>query len=482
MSFRLLNRTLPVMVILCLAVIHVFHDPAQAATGKKNLTLVVPATWSPKSASAEQRQVIRQLKGRLKNNNSLRITVTGHTDTLGSESENNAIGYYYASRVAEGLKSAFKISGRRIDIYSRGESEPLEARGGFDRQRRNRRVEIGLGKPRLQQVRKSGEKLRGTEGKSVIILEPAPGTVDRSYQVIRAVVGNSPTAMLTINGLSSLVTVQDSRIEAEAVLERGDNSIEVMAWDDSGAFGKDQVIVTYVPPPPQIEVYQPEDGQIINTTHSPVVHVNGKILATTPLKESFLFLNGSARRIDVNDNGEFNQPIVLIRRHNDLRIEALDIYNKTATSPDIKVDTLNLAPEDMVVFLDWDKPGVDLDLHVHGPGGTHTYYAALDPFESREAIPSADLDLDDKDGYGPEVFSMQGGQEGDYWIDARYHHSLKNTKCMATVTVVLHPADPARRITRIFGPHLMGPGELGQWQVTVIKMPEGIFRFKETGQ
>jgi uncharacterized protein YfaP (DUF2135 family) len=471
----MLNRLLLHITAFSLLFLPVMGGSSAPAAAAGKLELTLPATWNPDTAPAEHKQVIQQIKGRLKNDNSLRVTVTGHTDTLGAASENSAIGYYYASRVADHLSTKYGIAEERIDILSQGEAETVVKSGGFNQQRKNRRVIVSLVKPSVIRVATAKQPQRNRSGKNVIILEPAPGTVDRSYQVVKAVVGKSKTALLTINGLSSLVTVQDSRIEAEAVLDRGENSIEVMAWDESGAFGKDQVEVTYVPPPPEIEIYKPADGELYNTTHSPVVHVTGKILAKTPLKESFLFLNGSARRIAVNEQGEFNQAIVLIRRTNELRVEALDIYNKTATSPDITVNTMNLAPKDVVVFLNWDKPDVDLDLHVKGPGNTHTYYGALDPYESREAIPFAGLDLDDKDGYGPEVFSMLDGLDGRYQIEAQFQYSLDREESMATVTVILHPADPARRITRMFGPRKMAPGSLSDWKVTEINMPEGTF-------
>jgi uncharacterized protein YfaP (DUF2135 family) len=203
--------------------------------------------------------------------------------------------------------------------------------------------------------------------------------------------------------------------------------------------------------------------------------VTGKIEAQTTLAETFLFLNGAPRRIEVDEEGNFSQPVVLIRRNNRIRVEAMDIFGKTDTSEDITVTTINLSPKDVVVYLIWDQPGVDLDLHVYGPDDKHTYYAALDPPESSEAIPEGALDLDDKNGFGPEVFSMTGVSQGTYDIVARYHHSPESTAAQAQLTVVLYPTEPARRITRIFGPRKMGPGAEEDWFVTRISLPEGAF-------
>ncbi|MBK5102500.1 MAG: hypothetical protein JJE15_16195, partial [Desulfobacteraceae bacterium] len=65
-----------------------------------------------------------------------------------------------------------------------------------------------------------------------------------------------------------------------------------------------------------------------------------------------------------------------------------------------------------------------------------------------------------------------------YTIEARYHHSQDNVPSQAQVTVVLYPAEPARRITRIFGPKELNSDKDRNWIVTDIDLPEGIF----TGQ
>ncbi|HDL53996.1 MAG TPA: hypothetical protein ENH32_08480 [Proteobacteria bacterium] len=452
------------------------RTPALKYPGKSagGLSVEVPAGWLADQADANVKDRIRRLRDRIRNDLSLIVVVTGHTDTFGSPAENMAIGYYYAHEVANQLTTVSGFPEDRIDIRSAGESGALVNHGGHDAQRLNRRVVVSLASPLEKVIKPLPEP--GTNPGRVLILEPRAGTVNRSYQRLTAIVeGDSNTALLTVNGISSLIAVNKSRIESEIVLENGDNLIEVMAWDQSGRFGRDQVKVVYVPPPPQVELTHPVDGDVFNTTISPVIQVNGQIMSKTILRETFLFLNGSPRRIEVDSQGRFSQPIVLIREKNKLRVEALDIFGKTATSPDITVKTINMAPKDMVVFLTWDKPGVDLDLHVWGPEGKHTYYRALDPYDSSEAIPGGALDLDDKDGFGPEVFTLADGPEGIYTIGARYHHSLKGTPCKAQVTVVLHPAEPSRRITRIFGPFTMSPGINSNWTVARVSFPHESF-------
>lgn len=438
------------------------------------LLLTVGVDWDPAGTTDREKAFFNRVKQLIQKDLSLSVAVIGHTDTLGSEEENLTIGFYYASRIANQLVNTLHFPHDRLEILSRGESEPVVTSGSFEKQAFNRRVVIRLATPTT--VRVARQLPAKKPGKNILIVEPVSGTVDRAYQRVRAVVeGGSQTALLTINGISSLITVQNSRIDTEVVLERGDNTIEVMAWDDSGSYGRDSVEVNYISPPPEIEIHKPLDGDLFDTTHSLVVEVSGKIKAQTPLAETFLFLNGAPRRIEVDERGNFSQPVVLIRKTNRIKVEALDIYGKTDTSENITVNTVNLAPKDVVVYLTWDQPGVDLDLHIRGPQGEHTYYAALDPVESSEAIPQGALDLDDKNGFGPEVFSMSGDTQGRYTIEAHYHHSPDNIPSQAQITVVLYPAEPARRVTRIFGPRELNPGKDREWIVTEIDLPEGIF-------
>lgn len=473
MLLRCAKYTLLILLIL-LMIIPVLSHGSRAEGREYELFLTVGVDWDASGTTDREKAFFERVRQLIKKDPSLSVAVVGHTDTLGSEEENRAIGFFYASRIANQLVNTLKFPYERLEITSRGELEPLVASGSFDGQIQNRRVVIRLASTAVSRV--EGLPPARQPEKNILILEPASGTVDRAYQRVRAIVeGGSRTALLTINGISSLVTVLDSRINTEVVLERGENRIEVMAWDESGSFGRDSVEVTYVSPPPEIEIHKPGNGDLFDTTHSPVVEVSGRVKSQTRLAETFLFLNGAPMRIEVDDQGRFSQPVVLIRKTNRIKVEAIDVYGKTDTSEEIAVSTFNMAPKDIVVYLTWDQPGVDLDLHIWGPDGEHTYYAALDPIESGEAIPLGALDLDDKNGFGPEVFSMAGEAKGIYTIEARYHHSQEDISSQAQVTVVLYPTEPARRITRIFGPKALDPRKDKEWIVTRIDLPEGIF-------
>ncbi|UCG38676.1 MAG: OmpA family protein, partial [bacterium] len=293
-----------------------------AAGAGNEPALSVPAHWNSSRASDAERSMLQRLLQRLRKDSSLTLLVTGYTDTLGSSGENEAIGFYYASSVAHQLEEDYGFPRDRIEVLSGGETEPIVPSGSFEDQVRNRRVVISLGVPQTVEV--PLKKIPSpAESKRVLILEPVSGTVERSYQRVKALIeGGSRTALLTVNGISSLIAVQDSRIDTGIVLERGENSIEVMAWDDSGAFGRDSVNVLYRPPPPEIEIVSPRDGETFETTHSPVIEVIGTVRSETPLAEAYLFLNGAPRRIEVDQGGRFSQPVVLIRQTNRIRVEA----------------------------------------------------------------------------------------------------------------------------------------------------------------
>ncbi|UCF30630.1 MAG: OmpA family protein [bacterium] len=445
-----------------------------SGSDKGRMYLTLTPFWRYSSATPDEKAALSRLKSLLEKDLSLTVTVTGHTDTIGSPDQNLAIGHHYAREIVLELIRENVLPATRMRVETEGESSPVVAHGGFLDQAPNRRVVLSLATPQTKAVQPAAPVDTGS--RRVLILEPSSGTVNRAFQKVRAIVeSGSATALVTVNGISSLVAVQNSRIESEAVLNKGENSIEVMAWDGRGNSGRDQVTVTYLPPPPEVELFRPRDGDVFNTTTSPVIEVAGRIQSAIPLKEAYLFLNDSPRRIDIDRGGSFSQPVVLLRDRNEIKVEVLDIFGKSATSPNISVKTINMAPKDLVVYLTWDKAGVDLDLHVWGPDRRHTYYGALDPYESDEAIPGGGLDLDDQDGFGPEIFSLLEGLAGTYTIGARYHHSRTGEPCQAKITMVFHPADPARRITRVFGPVTMSPGAGSEWTATRFSLPEGVF-------
>ena len=74
-------------------------------------------------------------------------------------------------------------------------------------------------------------------------------------------------------------------------------------------------------------------------------------------------------------------------------------------------------------ILEWDTLGTDIDLHVFDPLGNHAFYQA------KKAIPNAQIDVDDTNGYGPEIFTFPNPTPGTFkvTVDSYNIDGLKTT-------------------------------------------------------
>ena len=88
------------------------------------------------------------------------------------------------------------------------------------------------------------------------------------------------------------------------------------------------------------------------------------------------------------------------------------------------------------VTLRWDTT-VDMDLHVIEPNGTHVFYNAPNGTTAR-------LDVDDRDGFGPENIFVSAGQAaaGVYQIYL-VQYSEGDVATRATISVTLDSGTPA---------------------------------------
>jgi len=106
---------------------------------------------------------------------------------------------------------------------------------------------------------------------------------------------------------------------------------------------------------------------------------------------------------------------------------------RTVLSPDIR-------PGELRIVLTWGANPRDLDCHLYGPG-SHVYYA------SRQTE-DATLDVDDKDGFGPETVTITNPGAGryEYWVqDATNAHDSRSralSTAGALVRVFRHGARP----------------------------------------
>ena len=93
---------------------------------------------------------------------------------------------------------------------------------------------------------------------------------------------------------------------------------------------------------------------------------------------------------------------------------------------------INMSKADLVVMIDWNTDGTDVDLHVMEPTGEECYYS-----NSNTRI-GGRLTMDVTQGYGPEMYVLEKAPPGTYNIRAKYFSSDANrastrTKVFATV-------------------------------------------------
>ena len=95
--------------------------------------------------------------------------------------------------------------------------------------------------------------------------------------------------------------------------------------------------------------------------------------------------------------------------------------NKREFVQDISLSPI-LSTEEIRVVLTWGEYPQDLDSHLVGPNGIHTWYDDLTAYVDDE--PVADLDLDDVDSYGPETTTIRKIQPGVYYF---YVHNFSTS-------------------------------------------------------
>lgn len=316
-------------------------------------------------------------------------------------------------------------------------------------------------------------------GPGVRITSPGPGTTGQLTQVVRGSVSDprAKKATLTVNDDSRVVSVANGKFEATVALKDGKNVITVMAFDQDGNVGKDSVTLSYKEPPGDFDVTisEPRNGQLFDVSRSNTVKVKG-VVGNTRITRARMVLNGNAKDIVVK-GGRFTQEVALTQEQNTVVVEAVGANGAASASRVVRFGTMNISPKDVMIVLTWDKPNADLDLHVYDPLGGHTSYKSPNVYESNDAISGGQLEQDAKGNFGPEVFTQERAAKGIYSIRSNYYYSGGDGDANATVTVILYGDNPARRIVRVFGPHLQVDSRTGEetWDVARFKMPEGIF-------
>jgi len=117
----------------------------QQAVLPKNLTIYFAFDKSEFNADAETDKYFNVSNAYLDQNSKARLSITGHTDAIGSDVYNQALGY----RRAQSLQHYFESKGipeNKIIIESKGEKEPVENNSTKSGRAKNRRTEISIKK------------------------------------------------------------------------------------------------------------------------------------------------------------------------------------------------------------------------------------------------------------------------------------------------------------------------------------------------
>jgi len=398
-------------------------------------------------------------------------------DAIGRTEENEAVANDVAQAVALRLRASGIPADRMLLLPGREDPRSLEERrlSGFPRYQM---IEItgflGSGWLRRRpppEVKREVDLPRPAE---IVLLEPSGETTDRSNHMIRGKTESSiQVVSVTIGEEARTVTVRDGVFEVPISLRAGENPIVITGLDPFGRAVRTARTVRYLPPRPTIEIVSPGAGAVTDVTRSPVVVVRGSIRSKTPLREAFLIQNSIPRNIRFREDGSFEQPAILMTEEDTFQVEALDTAGQAGISPVRPAPASGVPDRPLMAILHWDEDDVDLDLHVTDRSGNHTYFDAADPLDAPGAIPEGKLWIDNRKGYGPEVFSIEKDAPGEYTLSAEYYRGKK--PCRAFLTLVLFAGTPSRKLVRIYGPVTLSPREPAA-PILRVSLPSGIVR------
>ena len=205
-----------------------------------------------------------------------------------------------------------------------------------------------------------------------------------------------------------------------------------------------------------VEITSPSDGDVIETR---AITVSG-IVSDSSITEATLIVNESSQSMAVYMRS-FSNAVVLSRGENTIRVEVTDSRGRTA-SDEVTVQC-EIPPVDIRVTLTWNTAGTDLDLYVKDPAGQIVYFS----FKNSDI--GGQLDVDDRNGYGPENFTLDQGEaiDGEYEVWVR--HWGGNLPSTATVMILLHEGE-SNESSETYGPFEF-TGYKEQWDVTTIIWP-----------
>lgn len=124
----------------------VLASVAQTRSDDRGLIVTLPGIFfdtGKATLKSGARNVLNRVADQLQANADVRVTVEGHTDSVGSEEANEALSRRRAEAVRDYLASR-GVAATRIEIVARGESAPLATNDTAAGRQQNRRVELIL--------------------------------------------------------------------------------------------------------------------------------------------------------------------------------------------------------------------------------------------------------------------------------------------------------------------------------------------------
>jgi outer membrane protein OmpA-like peptidoglycan-associated protein len=112
-----------------------------AADCRANVYDILFATGSAE-LDPESSPALSQIAAALSANPSWRLTIVGHTDSIGAAAGNLELARHRADRVRSALATEFRVASARLTTESRGETQPIDDNGNVTGRARNRRVEL----------------------------------------------------------------------------------------------------------------------------------------------------------------------------------------------------------------------------------------------------------------------------------------------------------------------------------------------------
>lgn len=207
--------------------------------------------------------------------------------------------------------------------------------------------------------------------------------------------------------------------------------------------------------PPRVKLERPRGGW----TSQRVVAIAGTV-SDRSVRRVQLTLNGRNHIANARA-GRFEGRLSVEPGVNALEVSAA---NAAGTGRDRATFFAHPPRTDLKIALTWDTPGTDLDLHVTEPGGEECYHG------NRRTSAGGLLEVDDTDGWGPELYALPVAALGEYRLSVAYYDAGRAAKTEAQIEVVVREGSPHEE-RHLFQVTLTHEGELVEVGSFVVDRP-----------